>query len=221
LLAYDSGMVEPQWDIEVELSDAEFRSFCRRWLWRAVGWSRLVHLLVLTLIAGAVTEHLSASRDRPFVLALIWLAVGHYMFESVLTLRAHMRYFVRQRKLFNDKVRRYHFDASGVSGTHVYGSFAVKWTGFEGIWRFRKVWALRIRGGGVLALPTRVLTDGLGEFILARALAFRPHKSVCLSCGYDIRGQLEARCPECGTAFAPELLKRSIDVQATSPTHHQ
>jgi hypothetical protein len=30
---------------------------------------------------------------------------------------------------------------------------------------------------------------------------------VCLECGYDLRGQTEARCPECGAAFDPHLLE--------------
>ena len=29
---------------------------------------------------------------------------------------------------------------------------------------------------------------------------------ICLRCGYDLRGQLEPRCPECGTPCDPELL---------------
>lgn len=31
---------------------------------------------------------------------------------------------------------------------------------------------------------------------------------ICLACGYDLRGQVEARCPECGTPFDPALLGR-------------
>jgi len=30
---------------------------------------------------------------------------------------------------------------------------------------------------------------------------------ICFECGYDLRGQLEPRCPECGTAFDPSLIK--------------
>jgi uncharacterized paraquat-inducible protein A len=30
---------------------------------------------------------------------------------------------------------------------------------------------------------------------------------VCLHCGYNLRGQVEARCPECGRPFDPALLK--------------
>jgi len=29
---------------------------------------------------------------------------------------------------------------------------------------------------------------------------------ICLKCGYDLRGQTEARCPECGTSFDAELI---------------
>lgn len=32
---------------------------------------------------------------------------------------------------------------------------------------------------------------------------------VCVECGYDLRGQAEPRCPECGAACAPELLNPS------------
>ena len=28
---------------------------------------------------------------------------------------------------------------------------------------------------------------------------------LCLHCGYDLRGQTEPRCPECGRAFNPDL----------------
>ena len=30
---------------------------------------------------------------------------------------------------------------------------------------------------------------------------------VCLKCGYDLRGQTEARCPECASAFDEKLLE--------------
>lgn len=29
---------------------------------------------------------------------------------------------------------------------------------------------------------------------------------ICMKCGYDLRGQVEPRCPECGTDFDSELL---------------
>jgi hypothetical protein len=32
---------------------------------------------------------------------------------------------------------------------------------------------------------------------------------ICVHCGYDLRGQIEPRCPECGRAFDPEHIKTS------------
>jgi len=30
---------------------------------------------------------------------------------------------------------------------------------------------------------------------------------ICLPCGYDLRGQNDPRCPECGATFDPDLIK--------------
>lgn len=30
---------------------------------------------------------------------------------------------------------------------------------------------------------------------------------ICIHCGYDLRGQTDPRCPECGRAFDPRLLR--------------
>jgi hypothetical protein len=34
--------------------------------------------------------------------------------------------------------------------------------------------------------------------------------AICLRCGYDLRGQVDPRCPECGTPFDERLLGRSL-----------
>lgn len=53
---------------------------------------------------------------------------------------------------------------------------------------------------------------------------------VCLECGYQLRGQVEPRCPECGTGFDMRLLdqdhavKEATDIEWTPPeteTDHQ
>lgn len=31
---------------------------------------------------------------------------------------------------------------------------------------------------------------------------------VCMACGYDLRGQVDPRCPECGRPFDPSLLRK-------------
>jgi len=40
---------------------------------------------------------------------------------------------------------------------------------------------------------------------------------VCMHCGYDLRGQTEARCPECGRAFDPHLLHCGQDASTIPP----
>jgi hypothetical protein len=75
---------------------------------------------------------------------------------------------------------------------------------------FRVQWDLpRIRGlrftRGVRAhIPLWTL------FLLSAAVAIcfwsrapRVRRGYCASCGYNLRGLREPRCPECGTAFAP------------------
>jgi hypothetical protein len=37
---------------------------------------------------------------------------------------------------------------------------------------------------------------------------------ICLHCGYDLRGQIEPRCPECGRTFDPALLNRQCSDNA-------
>jgi hypothetical protein len=40
---------------------------------------------------------------------------------------------------------------------------------------------------------------------------------ICLECGYDLRGQIESRCPECGTAFDSSLLQPRSAHQREQP----
>lgn len=40
---------------------------------------------------------------------------------------------------------------------------------------------------------------------------------VCLHCSYDVRGQIEPRCPECGHDFDPKLRELWETLRATQP----
>ena len=40
---------------------------------------------------------------------------------------------------------------------------------------------------------------------------------VCLKCGYDLRGQIDPRCPECGTPFDAALIEGNKDRNASAP----
>jgi hypothetical protein len=45
---------------------------------------------------------------------------------------------------------------------------------------------------------------------------------ICIPCGYDLRGQSEPRCPECGAAFDASLLKREdLGVDQETPADGQ
>ncbi len=37
-----------------------------------------------------------------------------------------------------------------------------------------------------------------------RRTIHRIERGICIECGYDLRGQVVPRCPECGTAFDPQ-----------------
>lgn len=63
-------------------------------------------------------------------------------------------------------------------------------------------------GGGIgglvlLWLIREQISKNLRKLLLARGVP------ICLTCGYDIRGQVEPRCPECGASFAPKILNVS------------
>lgn len=38
---------------------------------------------------------------------------------------------------------------------------------------------------------------------------------ICVKCGYDLRGQVEARCPACGSAFDATLLRNDREESGT------
>jgi hypothetical protein len=52
-------------------------------------------------------------------------------------------------------------------------------------------------------LSTSLVTSGLALWAAARIChdPSEPAKVACPSCGYDLRGQRECRCPECGEQF--------------------
>ena len=57
--------------------------------------------------------------------------------------------------------------------------------------------------GYVVALPTVIAAFGLLLYFLDSAVVHERVGFRCRSCGYDLQGQKEPRCPECGAAFEP------------------
>jgi len=56
---------------------------------------------------------------------------------------------------------------------------------------------------GNLVFAKSRITSNLRRQLVQRTIP------VCLTCGYDLRGQTELRCPECGTPFSPELAQET------------
>ena len=54
-------------------------------------------------------------------------------------------------------------------------------------------------------------------FFFDRAVVHELRGSRCQGCGYDLQGQVEARCPECGLAFDPALARQQ-STHASAPT---
>jgi hypothetical protein len=61
----------------------------------------------------------------------------------------------------------------------------------------------------VISIQIRKMRIRLREELTSRGVP------VCIPCGYDLRGQTEPRCPECGTSFDPALL----DENEKNPTN--
>ena len=83
------------------------------------------------------------------------------------------------------------------------GAFAVVWLTGSYLAMLASAVAL---GGILVSVESRLLFRAGWQRSLRRQLVERG-VPICLACGYDLRGQLEPRCPECGTPCAPSLLK--------------
>ena len=85
--------------------------------------------------------------------------------------------------------------------------FAVQWTeaNFP---------ALRGYGGGLIGGMIGGLLGGTFQYVFRKPLRKQIRLQlvtmgipVCIACGYDLRGQREPRCPECGRPFDAKLMK--------------
>lgn len=84
---------------------------------------------------------------------------------------------------------------------------------------------LTVRGPWVPLVLLPVFCVGLGFLSIAIFRGyFRKHLwvllqqqgvAVCTGCGYDLRGQTESRCPECGSQFDERLLQGDAASGAT------
>ena len=191
-----------QWTISVELTEAEFKRALNRFWFRAYRiqtWAKPILLTAALACSFATSEVLW--------IALLWAALGLSILQYS---AAYLRYRRRNLRAFRERETRadtYRFSNDGVAITTELSSTQLKWRAFNHLWRYSDVWLLVIRKAQFHILPTRDLPDELWTFIRRRIALCCKGPPKCDKCGYDLRGQLLARCPECGTEFDEDLLR--------------
>jgi hypothetical protein len=55
--------------------------------------------------------------------------------------------------------------------------------------------------GAIVAIPVLLIVCAANFFLFDRAVVHERTGFRCRRCGYDLQGQCEARCPECGALF--------------------
>ncbi len=96
----------------------------------------------------------------------------------------------------------------GILIVQLYLTFAYSSTGGLLIGRHAEtvllILIVSLYAGGVRLISLHIFRNRVRRRL--RELLISNGVPICLKCGYDLRGQAEARCPECGTAFDEELL---------------
>lgn len=76
----------------------------------------------------------------------------------------------------------------------------VPWTSFRRINQIPGYWILKTSYDGLFILPLAKLTPSF-RAILEERIERRIEERMCPTCGYNLRGATQRRCPECGSDF--------------------
>lgn len=192
----------PDWEIRAELSDKEYkRALNRFWFYqnRTATWIR--PLVLLVAVRGSFLDL------PPIVIGLVWIAVGISFLSYASTYVRYRRRNMQVRREFEDRASVFRFSDDGVAVSSELGSAQLKWRAFDKLRKHDDMWLLVARKAQFFILPTRALPEELRQFIEHRVQLGAGRRPKCQACGYDLRGLKEPRCPECGAAFDPALLK--------------
>ena len=125
----------------------------------------------------------------PFWLAMIWLWVPWIVISAV-----HTRL---SRKRMLDLLLYVLVTGFSVSWGTVFVRPSCK-TPVRALWDLTQI--------GPLVLVGVVMVEAMSHSVLMWLRRFPPKPGYCESCGYNLYGLPEPRCPECGTSFPPTLL---------------
>lgn len=153
----------PRWEIQVELSEAEFTQALNRfWLRRYRTNTALKPVLLVVAVAC------SFSGIDTIWLAMIWTAIAYSVLQYI---AAYVRYLRNSRSTFREMEAHsvhYVFNDTGITTNVAVGTSQVRWRTVSGLWRYPGMWLLVLRKMQIFILPTRDLPAELRMFIERR-----------------------------------------------------
>jgi len=190
-------------EIKAEISDELFRRALNRYWFRAFGVRTIIYQGLL--LSGLVV--LSCSGVRPYILAIGWTAFGMNVIYTSFGYARYLRGNLRVRAMAEDHTTTFRLNDHGVAVSSELAKGEFSWRLFKGIWKYGDVWLLLLPRHQFVILPSTALDEQLQDYIDRCVRAGSAGRPKCRKCGYDLRGQQDLRCPECGTAFDEDVLK--------------
>jgi hypothetical protein len=188
--------------IRVLPTDAEYGRGLRRY-WLGLNRRKLVIKFVVLTFAAFVTPKLQS----PVLLAVLWTALGTSTLRYVQAYLRYRRTNLRSLRIYENEPTTLTFSDAGLAISSAIGEASVRWRFMDAIWEYGDMWLLVTTTTQLFIVPTRFLTpDQMAAIRRWTELGGRK-RIACKQCGYDLRGQSEPRCPECGTTFNAAALR--------------
>lgn len=197
-------MSEGTYEIRYELTDAQVRRAAWFFWWRHYTCVALIMsgICLSYALVLSFTSHFSA------VIQTVFYTVAAYQLLVTLSgYRELVRSIEAVRAKSESKIVTAVFSDAGVSFRSELHAASYKWSLFSGLRCRKDLLLLLTAGGGYHPIPRTAVSEELRDYIERCLRAGGAGRSVCRECGYDLRGQTEPRCPECGTPFDADTLK--------------
>lgn len=188
-------MSDQTYSVTVEVSERQFKLGLRRYWMRIYGY-RTIAIKVLLLLMSFLLWYVEAKTRLQVV---VWITFAILTLNSVLAYSRFMGNSMHTWRKMEDRSITYEFRDNGVTTASELGRGEFKWRLFEKIWKYSDIWLLFVTRHQFYILPTKDCSPELHGYLdhwINIGSAGRPK---CSKRGYDLRGQRETRCPECGT----------------------